>query len=58
LDLDESFKESHLVILERFYLVFDNIYKYIQDFIKFINELESGVVFIQQTFQVKKKKKN
>lgn len=49
--MDDSFKESHMVILDRFYLLFENIFKYVQDFLKFIKELDSGIVFIQQTFQ-------
>lgn len=50
-DLDEEFKEVHLGILERFYLLFESIYKYIKDFERFLQDLEDGV-FIQHTFEV------
>lgn len=49
-DLDEEFKEVHLGILERFYLLFESIYKYIKDFERFLQDLEDGV-FIQHTFE-------
>jgi WASH complex subunit strumpellin len=51
LDLDEEFRESHMPILERFYTLFESIYKYIKDFLKFLTDLENGVIFIQQTFE-------
>jgi WASH complex subunit strumpellin len=51
IDLDESFKETHIQILERFFILFDNIYQYGVDYVKFIQDLESGLVFIQQTLQ-------
>jgi WASH complex subunit strumpellin len=49
--LDESFKETHMQILERFFILFQNIYEYGVDYTKFIVDLESGLVFIQQTLQ-------
>eukprot|EP01027_Heterolobosea_sp_BB2_P007140 GEZU01010652.1.p1 GENE.GEZU01010652.1~~GEZU01010652.1.p1 ORF type:complete len:835 (-),score=235.13 GEZU01010652.1:84-2588(-) len=49
LDLDEEFRENHIAILERFYLLFESIYKYIKDYAKFLDNLNEGV-FIQQTF--------
>ena len=30
-DLDEEFRENHLEILTRFYLVFESIFKYVTD---------------------------
>ena len=51
LDLDEEFRENHMPILERFYLLFESIYKYIKDYVKFLDNLNEGV-FIQQTFDV------
>ncbi|KAF0972785.1 hypothetical protein FDP41_009034 [Naegleria fowleri] len=50
LDLDESFKESHMPILERFYTLFKAIYNYYKDFIKFMNDLDQGY-YIQQTLE-------
>lgn len=51
-DLDEEFKEVHLPILERFYLLFEGIYKYVKDFVRYLEDLEAGV-FIQHTFEVR-----
>lgn len=50
--MDLEFRESHMPILERFYLLFENVYKYVKDFVKFLEDLEHGVIFIQQTFEV------
>jgi WASH complex subunit strumpellin len=50
--LDEEFRETHMPLLERFYILFENIYKYVKDFLKYLKDLEEGVVFIQQTFDV------
>ncbi len=50
LDLDTEFREAHIDILKRFYLLFESIYKYIQDFLKYIEDMEEGV-FIQQTLE-------
>ncbi|KAL0488232.1 WASH complex subunit strumpellin [Acrasis kona] len=51
MDLDDEFKDIHMPILDRFYLLFNSIYKYIKDFLKFLSDLENGVIFIQQTFE-------
>jgi len=50
-DLDEEFKESHLELLKRFYLLFESIYKYVSDLNKFLEDLEGGV-FIQLTLEI------
>ena len=50
LDLDEEFKENHCTILERFYLLFEAIYKYVVDLNKYLSDIEEGV-FIQQTYE-------
>lgn len=47
-DLDTEFRENHLDILKRFYLLFESVYKYITDFNRYLEELEEGV-FIQLT---------
>lgn len=50
-DLDEEFKDSHIELLKRFYLLFESIYKYVSDLKKFLEDLESGV-FIQLTLEI------
>ncbi|XP_055613775.1 WASH complex subunit 5 [Uranotaenia lowii] len=45
---DEEIRENYLVILNRFYIVFESIHKYIKDLNTFIEELNSGM-FIQQS---------
>ncbi|KAL9649133.1 hypothetical protein ABK040_004155 [Willaertia magna] len=50
LDLDESFKESHMPILERFYTLFKSIYNYYKDIIRFVNDLEQQL-YIQQSIE-------
>lgn len=44
LDLDDEFQETHLLILQRFYTIFENIYKSVQDFNNFIENLTSANV--------------
>jgi WASH complex subunit strumpellin len=46
-ELDEEFRESHFDILKRFYLLFESIYKYISDYILYLNELEEGMFFFR-----------
>ncbi|XP_030745333.1 WASH complex subunit 5 [Sitophilus oryzae] len=41
-DLDEEFRDNHLEILKRFYLLFESIHSYIIDLNKYIEELETG----------------
>jgi len=50
MDLDEEFRENHIEILKRFYNLFESIYKYIKDFIQYLDDLEAGV-FIQHTLE-------
>ena len=45
-ELDDEFRESHREILKRFYLLFESIYKYANDFVTYFDELEQGY-FIQ-----------
>lgn len=42
LDLDQEFQENHQDILERFYLLFESIWKYQADFAKYIDDVTSG----------------
>eukprot|EP00762_Andalucia_godoyi_P005753 ANDGO_06428.mRNA.1 WASH complex subunit strumpellin homolog len=48
-DLDQQFRETYLPVLERFFKLFESIYRYIHDYKRFLQDLEEGV-FIQQTF--------
>jgi len=50
LDLDEEFRENHLALLERFYKLFESIYRYAADFLTYLQELVEGV-FIQHTVE-------
>lgn len=50
-ELDSEFRENHLEILRRFYLLFESIYKYIKDFRHYLSDLDAGV-FIQLTLEV------
>lgn len=42
LDLDQEFQENHEEILDRFYQLFESIWKYQLDFAKFIEDVQSG----------------
>ena len=47
---DVACQEDHSEILERFYRLFDSIYRYAQDFCAFIEDVKDGV-FIQHTVE-------
>lgn len=51
LDLDESFRESYLPLLDRFFLLFESIYKYHADFTILMDEINQGI-FIQYSIEV------
>lgn len=55
LDLDEEFKEVHLAVLERFYLLFEGIFKYWRDFVRYIDDLNNSI-YIQHTLDVRSSK--
>jgi WASH complex subunit strumpellin len=42
LDLDEDFRENHEDILDRFYLLFESIWKYQLDFAKYVEDVLGG----------------
>lgn len=42
LDLDEEFKENHEEILDRFYRLFESVWKYQLDFAKYIEDVMNG----------------
>jgi hypothetical protein len=52
-ELDLEFREAHIDILKRFYLLFESIYKYVADYERYIEDLQTGV-FIQLTVEVRK----
>ncbi|OMJ85225.1 hypothetical protein SteCoe_13541 [Stentor coeruleus] len=41
-ELDETFREANIKILERFYFLFESIYRYHQDYLAFLKELTQG----------------
>jgi len=49
-DLDEEFRENHMALLERFYKLFESIYKYMHDYVTYLSELSEGV-FVQHTVE-------
>jgi len=48
-DLDMEFQENHSELLDRFYKLFESIWKYQHDFQKFTEDIESGF-YIQYSF--------
>eukprot|EP00941_MAST-03F_sp_MAST-3F-sp1_P002473 g2473.t1 len=48
--LNEEFQENHLSVMERFYSLFDNIWKYIKNFNEFIDHLNEGF-YISHTIE-------
>jgi WASH complex subunit strumpellin len=42
IDLDEEFRENHSEILERFYRLFESIWKYQYDIGKFVEDVNNG----------------
>lgn len=48
--LDEEIRDNYLVILNRFYIVFESIHKYIKELNTFVEELNAGM-FIQQSME-------
>ena len=41
-DVDDEFQETHAEIMERFYTLFNSVYKYYADFTTFLKELSTG----------------
>uniref|UniRef100_A0A182IM32 Strumpellin n=1 Tax=Anopheles atroparvus TaxID=41427 RepID=A0A182IM32_ANOAO len=48
--VDEELRENYIVPLNRFYMVFESIHKYVKDLNTFIEELNAGL-FIQQSME-------
>ena len=51
LDLDHDFKENNFELLHRFYLLFESVWKYVQDLARYYNEVEEGL-YIQVTLDM------
>lgn len=49
-DLNEELKENNLEIINQFYFLFENVYKYIRDLNDYIDEVEDGI-YIQHTLE-------
>ena len=49
-ELDEEFRESHSTLLERFYRLFESVYRYYSDWVVYLEELHEGV-FVQHTIE-------
>ncbi|CAG9761136.1 unnamed protein product [Ceutorhynchus assimilis] len=49
-ELDEEFRDNHIEIISRFYLLFESIHSYIIDLNHYIEELEEGV-YIHQSLE-------
>ncbi|KAL3276150.1 hypothetical protein HHI36_020869 [Cryptolaemus montrouzieri] len=49
-DLDEEFRDNHIEIITRFYVVFKSIHTYIIDLNQFLEDLEEGV-YIHQSLE-------
>ncbi len=49
-DLDEEFRENHMTLLDRFYKLFDSIYRYVHDLRTYWEEMMEGV-FVQHTVE-------
>jgi WASH complex subunit strumpellin len=49
-DLDEEFRDVHMAILERFWKLFESIYRYITDFNSFVDDVNEGI-FVSHTVE-------
>lgn len=49
-DLDDELKEKYLELINRFFLLFENIYQYIVDLNYFVEQLNDNT-FIQQNIE-------
>lgn len=50
IELDENFRESYIDIIERFYQLYVSIFRYYQDFVRFIDNVRNGF-FLEYTFE-------
>jgi WASH complex subunit strumpellin len=49
-NLDEEFRDNYFEILERFYIIFNNVYKYIIDLEAYFESVKQGV-YVQHTIE-------
>ena len=42
LDIDQEFQDNHMDILNRFYKLFESIWRYQSDFAKYIDDINNG----------------
>ena len=49
MDLDEEFRENHMSLLERFYKLFDSIYRYVHDLKTYWEEMMEGQAITYDT---------
>lgn len=49
-DLDEEFRDNHIDLIKRFYLVFESIHAYITDLNQFLDDIDESL-YIQQTLE-------
>jgi hypothetical protein len=52
LELDAEFKENHVDILKRFYMLFESIWKYVTDYVRWLDDVDQGI-YIQQSLEVR-----
>ncbi len=52
LDTDDEFQENNMVIIQRFYLLFENVWKYVTDYNKFLSDLREGFFISHSTEEV------
>eukprot|EP01062_Namystynia_karyoxenos_P056266 TRINITY_DN47237_c0_g1_i1.p1 TRINITY_DN47237_c0_g1~~TRINITY_DN47237_c0_g1_i1.p1 ORF type:complete len:1201 (+),score=529.48 TRINITY_DN47237_c0_g1_i1:83-3604(+) len=50
IEKDEEFRETHMEILHRFYQLFESIWRYVTDLLRFWEDIRDGF-YIQQTFE-------
>ncbi|KAL1518312.1 hypothetical protein ABEB36_001954 [Hypothenemus hampei] len=49
-NLDEEFRDNHIQIIKRFYLLFESIHSYVTDLNHYVEELEEGI-YIHQSLE-------
>lgn len=49
-NMDEEFRENNIELLQRFYLIFNNVYKYIRDLEYYFESVNKGI-YVQHTLE-------
>ena len=47
----EEFRETHLEILKRFYLMFESVYRYATDLVSYCQQVQDGI-YVSHTIEV------